>query len=45
MTGAVKTDTEIKETAAIVQMRITERLDEKRSVSRHKIAFSLDGAL
>jgi len=33
------------ETAAMVRMRITKRLDEKRTVSRHKIAFSLDGAL
>jgi len=29
----------------MVKMRIMERLDEKRSVSRHMIAFSLDGAL
>ena len=33
------------ETAAMVMMKITERLGEKRSVSRHKIAVSLDGAL
>jgi hypothetical protein len=33
------------ETAALVKMKITERLDEKRFVSRHKITFSLDGAL
>jgi len=33
------------ETTAIVMMRITERLGEKRTVSRHKIAFLLDGAL
>jgi hypothetical protein len=29
----------------MVKMKITERLDEKRSVSRHEITFSLDGAL
>jgi hypothetical protein len=29
----------------MVKMKITEKLGEKRSASRHKIAFSLDGAL
>jgi len=33
------------ETAAMVMMRITKRLDEKRFVSHHKIAFSLDSVL
>jgi hypothetical protein len=45
VTGAVKTDTEPNETAAMVKMKIMTRLGEKRTVSRHTIAFSLDGAL
>ena len=40
LSGPVKTDTKTEETAAMVGMKITKRLDEKRSVSRHKIAFS-----
>jgi hypothetical protein len=32
----------LNETAAIVKMRIMTRLYEKRTVSHHKIAFSLD---
>jgi hypothetical protein len=32
------------ENAAMVKMTITETLDEKRTVSRHKISFPLDGA-
>ena len=35
----------LDETAARVRLRLTKRPDEKRSVSRHKIVFSLDGAL
>jgi hypothetical protein len=45
VTGAVETDTETEETAAMVGMKITKRLDEKRTVSRHEITFFLDGAL
>ena len=37
--GSEGTDTELNETVAMIMMRITKRLDEKRIVSRHKTAF------
>jgi hypothetical protein len=45
VTGTVEIYTETDEISAMVKMKITKRLGEKRPVSLHKITFSLDGAL